>query len=65
MFYMEIGCWAKWNQLLSEVDSSSKLCEMRQVMQAGNCVPVKRLKLCWCIALLSHVEAHSEGEIVN
>ena len=37
MFYMEIECWGKWDQLLSEVDSSAKLCEMRQVMEAGKC----------------------------
>ena len=49
MFQMEIGCWEKWDQLLSEVDSSAELCEVRQVMQSGNCVPARRLKLYWWI----------------
>ena len=62
---MEIGCWAKWDQLLSEVDSSAELCEVRQVMQLGNCALVMRLKLCWWIAILSHVGAHSDRKIVN
>ena len=62
---MEIGCWAKWDQLLSEVDSSAEICEVRQVMQSGNCTPARGLKLCWWIALLGHVGAHSAGKIVN
>ena len=62
---MEIGCCATWDQLLSKVDSSADLYEVRQVMQSGNCAPARRLKLCWWIALLSHVGAHSDGKIVN
>ena len=55
---MEIGCWAKWNQLLSEVDSEAgdairKLCVGR------------RLKMFWWIALLNHVGTHLDGKIVN
>ena len=37
------------DQLLSEVDSSAELCEVRQVMQSGNCAPARRLKLYWWI----------------
>ena len=65
MFYMEIECWGKWDQLLGEVDSSAKLCEVRQVMEAGKCTLARRLKLCWWIALLSYVGAQSDGRIVN
>ena len=52
---MERGCWAKWDQLLSEVDSSAELCEVRQVVQSGNCLPARLLKLCWWIPLLGPV----------
>ena len=65
MFYMEIGCWAKWDQLLSEVDSSAELCEVRQVMQSGNCAPARQIKLCWWIPPQSHVGVHLDGETVN
>ena len=47
MLWMVIGCWEKWDQLLSEVDSSAELCEVRQAMQSRNCAPARRLNLCW------------------
>ena len=53
------------DQLLSEVDSSAELCEVRQVVQSGNCALARRLKLCWWVALLSHVGAHSDEKMVN
>ena len=38
---------------------------MRQFMQSVNGVVARRLKLCWWIALLSHVGAYLDGKTVN
>ena len=62
---MEIGCWAKWDQLLSEVDSSAELCEVRQVMQLVNCARARQLKLCFVDCSAEPCGAHSNGKIVN
>ena len=46
-------------------NKDKNICEVRQVMQSENCDPAKRLKLCWWIALLSHVGTHWDGKTVN
>ena len=65
MFWMKIGHCAKWDQLRSEVDSSAKLWELRQVMQSEKFAPVRQLKLHRWIVLVSHIGAYSDGKIVN
>ena len=45
--------------------TEKNVCEVRQVMYLVNSAPARPLNVCWWIALLSHMGAHSDGEIVN
>ena len=50
---------------LSMGNKDKNICEVRQVMQSRNSASARRIKLCWWIALLSHVGANWDEKIVN